>query len=220
MSLLNRRRAIIMAQNKSDIVLPKEYTKLNYIEGTGTQWIDTGYACTSDYKPYRIKCRFRMTSIPTATQFIFGTNQHPSGVAYVISLSVDASRKKFVTSRLGTSGSGFRFGTLDTEVHDYEYVFKEGSYFDGAFVEGTEQQASLTGISSGKNMGLFARLDTGVNTATLGKCQIYGYELYGKTELERKFVPAQRKSDGVIGMYDIVTNVFVTNSGTGEFIGG
>jgi hypothetical protein len=44
--------------------------------------------------------------------------------------------------------------------------------------------------------------------------------MYGQNENNMILVPAQRKSDGVIGMYDVVTNVFVTNSGTGEFIGG
>ena len=33
-------------------------------------------------------------------------------------------------------------------------------------------------------------------------------------------VPARRDSDGEIGMYDLVTNTFFTNSGTGEFIAG
>ena len=209
-----------MAQNKNAIVLPKEYTKLNYIEGTGTQWIDTKYLCADDYTPYRVKCKFKMTNISTGS-FIFGTNSHSSGVANTLSLSVDVSRGKFVVSRLGKSGSGLRFGTLDMELHDFEYIFQDGSYFDGVFIDGSEQQASLTNIASDKNMGLFARLSEGSSISSgVGKCRIYGFELYGKREMERKFVPAQRKSDGVIGMYDIVTNVFVTNSGTGEFIGG
>lgn len=221
MSLLERRRALIVAQNKDNIVLPKEYIKLNYIEGTGTQWIDTKYLCADDYTPYRIKCRFKMTTIPTATQFVFGTNGHSTGVENTLSLSVDVSRGKFVVSRLGKTGSGLRFSTLDTELHEFEYIFNEGSYFDKVFIEGSEQQASLTGVSSKRNMGLFGRLSEGTSiSSNLAKCQIYSFELYGQTELHRKFVPAQRKSDGVIGLYDIITNTFLTNSGTGEFIGG
>ena len=209
-----------MSLNKDDIVLPKEYIKLNYIEGTGTQWIDSKYLCADDYTPNKVKCRFKMTNI-TSGSFIFGTNGHSTGVQNTLSLSIDISRGKFVFSRLGKTGSGLRFGTLDMELHDFEYVFNDGSYFDNVFIDGSEQPASLTGVSSNKNMGLFGRLSEGTSiSSNIAKCQMYGFELYGQTELHRKFVPAQRKSDGVIGMYDIVTNTFLTNSGTGEFIGG
>lgn len=36
----------------------------------------------------------------------------------------------------------------------------------------------------------------------------------------RDFVPCYRKSDGEIGMYDLVTNTFFTNQGTGNFTKG
>ena len=220
MSLLERRRALLIAQNKDNIVLPSDYIKLNYIEGTGTQWINTNYLCKDDYTPYRVKCKFKMTTIPNATQFIFGTNNYPNGVLNILSVSVDVSRKKFVVSRFGKTGSGLRFSTLDTELHEFEYIFNEGSYFDKVFIEGSEQQASLTDISSKRNMGLFGRLDTTINSSAIAQCQIYSFEMYGQNENNMILVPAQRKSDGVVGMYDTVTNTFLTNSGTGDFIGG
>lgn len=37
---------------------------------------------------------------------------------------------------------------------------------------------------------------------------------------ERIFIPCYRKADGVIGMYDITTKVFITNQGTGTFTKG
>jgi hypothetical protein len=38
--------------------------------------------------------------------------------------------------------------------------------------------------------------------------------------LVRNFIPCYRKSDNVIGMYDVINDAFYTNSGTGTFIKG
>ena len=121
MNLLERRRGLLIAQaEKDDIVLPSDYIKLNYIESTGDQWIDTNYVCKDDYTPYRVKCKFRYTD---TSGFVFGTNIHPTGVANALSLSADNSRGKFVFTRLGNSGSGLRFGNLDTELHEFDFIF-------------------------------------------------------------------------------------------------
>jgi hypothetical protein len=49
---------------------------------------------------------------------------------------------------------------------------------------------------------------------------IYYFKIYDNGTLVRDMVPARRNSDGVLGMYDTVTNTFFTNAGTGEFIAG
>ena len=38
--------------------------------------------------------------------------------------------------------------------------------------------------------------------------------------LVRNFIPAKRNSDNVLGLYDLVNNVFYTNAGSGTFIAG
>ena len=45
----------------------------------------------------------------------------------------------------------------------------------------------------------------------------YYFKIYKNKKLIRHFIPCYRKSDGVIGLYDLVNDVFYTNSGTGEF---
>ena len=47
--------------------------------------------------------------------------------------------------------------------------------------------------------------------------KLYSFLLYDNEKLIREFIPCYRKSDSVIGLYDIVNNVFYTNSGTGTF---
>jgi hypothetical protein len=50
--------------------------------------------------------------------------------------------------------------------------------------------------------------------------KIFYVQIYDNNILVRDFIPARRNSDGVLGMYDTVTNTFFTNAGTGEFIAG
>lgn len=50
--------------------------------------------------------------------------------------------------------------------------------------------------------------------------KIYTYQLTKGTEIVRDMIPCYRKSDGEIGMYDLVSEEFFTNDGTGQFIKG
>ena len=48
----------------------------------------------------------------------------------------------------------------------------------------------------------------------------YSFKIWKGDTLLRDFVPCYRKSDNVLGMYDIVEGEFYTNSGTGQFLAG
>ena len=50
--------------------------------------------------------------------------------------------------------------------------------------------------------------------------RLYSCKMYNSNVLQRDFVPCYRKSDWVIGLYDIVNNTFYTNSGSWTFTKG
>jgi hypothetical protein len=56
------------------------------------------------------------------------------------------------------------------------------------------------------------------NAGLQGK--MYSYQHKSDGVIVRDFIPCYRKSDGVIGMYDIVSNSFYTNQGSGSFTKG
>jgi hypothetical protein len=62
--------------------------------------------------------------------------------------------------------------------------------------------------------GIFYLLKSGTD---IGKNKIYKVKLTKGSTLERYYVPCYRKSDNVIGLYDLVNNTFTTNAGTGTF---
>lgn len=75
-------------------------------------------------------------------------------------------------------------------------------------------------FSSPYNSLICARNNASGYPEELCKSRIYYVKIWDDTTLIRNYIPCYRKLDNVIGMYDIVNNVFYTNQGTGEFIAG
>jgi len=201
----------------TNTLLPPEYQRVEYIESTGTQYIDTGYVNSSDNNPYKIEIDFKLESLSN-DGFVFGTARN-TGNQYSFIFGYNLSDNAWIFSRLGSSGSGIRFGTPDTSRHTIKYVFNEGLYFDGVLESTTVEQAS-TSISSNKNIGLFARI-RGTTPNAYSNIRMYSCKFYeSENILVRDFVPCYRKSDNVAGLYDVVNNEFYTNSGTGNFVVG
>ena len=72
-------------------------------------------------------------------------------------------------------------------------------------------------MESATNMALFAMTGKGKNTS---KARIYTAWAKKDGVWQYNMIPARRDSDNVLGMYDIVNNVFRTNAGTGTFVAG
>ena len=60
----------------------------------------------------------------------------------------------------------------------------------------------------------------GVRVIETDMLKLYYFEMYDNDILIRHYIPCYRKSDGKIGLYDIVEGKFYTNEGEGEFLKG
>lgn len=131
-------------------------------------------------------------------------------------------------------------GQLPNEYQEVEYLESSGKqYIDS----GVPSQVDLTikaeiasldndiymtalGCNNGLNFGLnnndnmYMGLGITSNTPAPLKGRIGKVEFYISEELKRNFIPCYRKSDNVIGMYDLVEEKFYTNQGNGEFLKG
>ena len=80
---------------------------------------------------------------------------------------------------------------------------------------------TTTLTSSDQSLYLFAGHRVSPNSAHwFFTGRIYYLQITDGMNTVRNFIPARRNSDGVLGMYDTVSNTFFTNAGTGEFIAG
>jgi hypothetical protein len=204
--------------------LPAGYTELQYIESTGTQWIDTGIYGT-EHHGMEIKFNFPTLSSAYSGRLCGGRTgtSATNAFAYIgtyIGTLTPASNTFYVASNNGPAAS---FGPLDTNVHTASVNFSNNqkSYFDGQEIQGIGE---TTAYVHQFTTNLFRAYNGTSGWATPAWARIYFCKITNSGELVRDFVPARRDSDGMLGMYDLADSnpatAFYTNAGTGTFTAG
>lgn len=181
---------------KKGSLLPSGYRQLEYIESSGTQYIDTKVVPNVDRKT-----EIRLTLARTAQSQTegFGANNNLN----IVNNSNNWRLNGFQTS----------IPIIDNEFVDI--VLKQtsnGRYFKIKNVEG---YGSANSVSVIFYLGI---LGGNFFYAFKGKYKVC--DIYENGTLIQNLIPARRNSDNVLGMYDTVTNTFFTNAGTGNFIAG
>ena len=199
--------------------LPAEYEAVEYIESTGTQYIDTGYK-PSKFTTTRLD--HQMTYIDTSNNFLFGIDVSGSANnfygAYIGSNNKVECRHPYQNGygyfTAGTNRQTLTFGGGNYSLSDtiYSWALQAPNYDKYGNPNDFDNTAQL-------NEFIFCCNKTGTgNNFTrykLYKCQIFNN---GTGEMYRNFVPCKRKADDEAGLYDLVNGVFYTNQGTGSFI--
>ena len=184
-----------------------KYQQLEYLEATGTQYID------AEFKPNnntRIVMDAQYTDVSIST-FFFGTRDTSTSKGYTLNR---ITSNGYFASSYGNEINTPMF-TADTDRHIFEKN-KNLTYVDGELLV-THTQATFTCTN---NLEIFACNNGGTSGYSPSKCKIYSFKIYDNDVLIRDFMPCRRTIDGTLGLYDIVNNVFYTNKGTGTFIGG
>lgn len=210
--------------HKADIVdfeslriLPNEYQEVEYIESSGTQYINTGYV--TKYGD-TVEVEFEYTTINNIYNFIYGATS-PTNTDPVVKFGIiyDTGTYAPVMEIVGASYVGNSLYAFNKKV--YKMVLASGNqqlYIDNIEVATGTESAVLpnhTAFLFASNNGNNTYLDG--NQAN-GK--LYKVTIKSGATLVREFVPCYRKSDGEIGLYDTVENVFYTNQGDGTFLKG
>lgn len=197
----NRRKMIRLSS------LPTSYERLEYIENTSTAYIDCGLKPKHTFD-YEVK-----TNIITGDS-ILGCQFYNDGddfrfFALNPNTYFDVGRFRIILSiKRATEGIiHVKFGNYFIEnLFNKEKI--TGSIFDEKM-----NNARIT------NMFIWARIDYSGNTRNArGKIWLLNINDNGKPI--RKFIPVKRKSDGVIGMYDLVGRKFYTSPNGVAFTGG
>ena len=184
------------------IILPNGYKKLDYIQGTGTQYINTG--TTSKYSN-RFVVDAKIDELNRYNQLIGNYSSVYGNPCYCIYIGSSNKYSYYWGKTYGLSDI-----TADTSRHLY-YIDKNVYRLDGnniILTDGSERTGTNTNY-------LFWAGTSG--RVFIGK--IYSAQIYEDDTLVRNFVPCKNASN-VVGMYDTVTKTFYVNSGTGDFIAG
>lgn len=190
--------------------LPAGYRRVEYIESTGEQWIDTGVVASNI--PLCIKADFAFTAFSNAGSFIIGAANNSTDAT---TLGVYSGR-----FRLWLQGAAAYYGTQDANRHVCVLNASNGTTFDGSSVSGLS--STQVNITCPLSFWLFRR--NGMD-GDMGKAKLYSAEMLVGTAI-RSFVPCVRIFDNKPGMYDLcgstcpLTNSpFYVNSGTGADFG-
>lgn len=184
--------------------IPDEYQEIEYIEATGTQYIDTGVSMNGDYTLY-------------ADGFMT-----PGKLGVLISGYHDTNNRQGVLFYTVSNKYGYYwFGKGYTENKNLTSI---GINLNQRF-QFTQDKNGITLIQ-----GNLSSSDTYIGNSTTHAQNIYLFETAAKTEdcfgtlyrakimngseVIRDFLPCYRKSDDEVGMYDIVNGVFYTNANT------
>lgn len=181
--------------------LPSGYKKLEYIQSSGTQYIITSVPAASNI---RVTATFEVTSIGSATTFVFGA-QSENSARYCLGItSGGLFRSDYGTEYI--SGPSVSVGTKYT-VDKNQNV---------CTINGTAINNSVHTFSKGASIYLFARNYTSLS---YGSLKLYGCKIYSSDALVRNFIPCKNAS-GTVGLWDDVNSVFYQNAGTGSFTAG
>lgn len=204
-----RRRIMMSKKSGSSSDLPSEYIKLNYIQSTGGQYIDTEFIPDNNTS---VEIQFLFNVVGDGqNRGVFGTRAGATSKTY----SLIASNTAQLYTGYGTTNTS----TTRRFAKDTMYVVKKEKNITIMNGE-TITTANLQTFTCPYSLALFSvknasEIPSFYSTMTLYYCKIWD----GDT-LVRDFIPARRISDNKIGLYELIGNIFYTNSGTGEFLGG
>ena len=196
MSLLSRRRAL-MSQNR------EKYVFVEYIESTGTQYIDTGFIPNQN----------------TTVTFDRQMTKLASGSAFGVRKDWTIMYRDFNVTSEGKCklaqgpASGLVYMTLDTKRHLVERN-KTTIYVDGKISIGFQQYT----FTCHDTLYLFTQNVENEGATGFINMKLFSFKLYDNGKLVRDFKPCYRKADKVAGLYDAVNGIFYENQGTGKFL--
>lgn len=200
--------------------LPKGYADLEYLESSGTQWINTSLYLSGD-------SRVELEVMPLKrnyTNFFFDSRQNRVesrmfGLSYGYNGAnsntmriVYGDQYRYIDRFKDGSSGILALGEKYTFLIDKGLTYKNGSPAS-RYLENTGIQEQT--FFSVMPCYLFGSVGNGALTCFV--MRMYSFSVKENDVLLLNLIPALRKSDGVPGMWDTVRKQFFENAGTGVF---
>ena len=195
-------------------LVPGEYTAVEYIQGTGTQYIKSGLTGFTHLYGFEIDYIMQSslandTSADTGTFFgarksdynLYTMGTYGGGslkLGYSVSVSLKDTLKRLVRQQI--------------KKHLNTVTLPDGT--SKTVVPTVSNMANLGDLE----MFVFVQNNAGKASSQRCKYQLFSLKFYdANDELISDLVPCYRNSDNVAGLWDRIREVFLTNAGTGTF---
>lgn len=199
--------------------LPTKYQRVEYISSSGSQYIDT--KIINNLGVY-VEAKIKYNSIGNY-HCLFGcqnTRNTSAGGSQAPIIILQGYYLLYVgTDTILSHNTDFIVDINNPQIIKASTV-DENSFIE---VDGNRYSSSINdGQARGeKSLYLFA-MNNGGTSAFYCDARVYSMQIYDNVNgtLLRDFVPCYRKRDNVIGLYDLVDDVFFINEGSGAFTKG
>lgn len=208
MDLMQRRRQLIGMQQVGE--LPQAYRRVEYIESSGTQYIDT--LINLGENDFFVEVDFSITFQSNREQALISIWKQPEKYWNLFvkqSMLIDAYTE------------GHHYPTTNAMVIGTRHLTtlkREGNEWTATQDDNATTWTYTPGVVNQETVKLFTRGDVPTISYSETHARIYDAKIYISDTLASEFIPCVRKSDNKPGMYDTVTKTFFTNAGTGEFV--
>ena len=195
-------------------ILPAGYTRLEYLESTGTQSINTGLKTTGSL---RIGLDVLSTSWGNM-DYVFGSENAAGNVAF--SMNYYNGYGTAGIYRYGANSSYFQTNAHQLDVR-YRYVFDENVVYRNGEVARFLNNFTFTKeeFTSERELKLWACWHPGSGLFKAAGKRVYSFSVFDKAagKLLLNFIPALDET-GAPCMWDSVTRKAFYNAGTGDFV--
>ena len=198
---------------KSNCFADVDYIELEYIESTGTQYIDTGIIAKSNLS---VNANIMFTSLGDDICLLGAGGMRASDRIYLL---YSYPRGRFC---LG-------YGSFLTSINTFNIVVNQKYNINSVLSAGEQSLTvdnvniysnTLTGsVNSSRPLYLFCCNNSEGGDSYYSSARIYDLQIYSGNNLVRSFIPVKDSND-VICLYDKVSGLFFYNSGSGDFIDG
>lgn len=198
------KRGYFSAENFTRRELPSGYTQVEYIESSGTQYIDSMFKPNQDT---RVVLDFQVTAENSdlSENVVFGARSSASSKAFAV--------------QWNTSNDNFQhfynngYDNLDFGKFDIRQIVEMNKNVFS--LNGETHTRTYASFQCAYALYLFALNNAGT-VAFYSKMRMYSCQIYDNGTLIRDYVPCLNVS-GAAGLYDMVNGVFYGNAGTGSF---
>ena len=179
------------------------YTIVDWIESTGTQYIDTGIRPTNNT---RVVTKILLNVVPTSWQHLFGSR--------------DAYHEKEFGMAVNTANWYTGYATTDqrttTPARTTNTIITIDKNKNVTNISGTTLTNTAGTFTSTYNMVIFALKQAGT-VLGFSHYRCYYFKIYEGDTLVRDFIPVLDEN-GVACFYDKVTEEYFYNQGQGKFV--
>lgn len=190
--------------------LPSTYQKVEYIQSSWTQYINT-WVYPNPYT--KTEAKYQETTYVSYST-LFGTRNGSYG-RYLFRY-ITGGNWLVTVHRSASASSSYQY--IDTSTwydhNDHIVSLNYEFYLDNTLLKTFTSPSDSTAFPY--SFYLFALNDAGTPN-DYWYYKIYYLKIWDNTTLVRDFIPCYRKSDSVIWLYDLVNNTFYTNQWTGTF---